>query len=125
GLLTLGASSIAAQQQQGGKLTYPASKAGAVVDDYFGAKIADPYRWMEDLNAKDVADWVAAENALSSSYLAALPMRDVLKRRITELWNYPKVSVPFREGGRLFYRKNNGLERQSRVFTRSSLAAAP
>ena len=125
GWLALGVLRASAQVQQGGKLAYPASKAGSVVDHYFGTTIADPYRWMEDLNAKDVADWVAAQNALSFGYLSALPMRDVLKRRITELWNYPKVSVPFREGGRLFYRKNTGLERQSRVFMRTSLSAAP
>ena len=121
----LGALGADAQVQQGARLAYPIAKTVPTVDDYFGTKIADPYRWMEDLESKDVADWVAAENALTTSYLQGLPMRDMLKRRITELWNYPKVSLPFREGGRLFYRKNSGLDRQSLVYVRESLTSSP
>jgi prolyl oligopeptidase len=124
-LLALGLLPAGAQVQQGARLVYPTPRTGTTVDDYFGTKVADPYRWMEDLETKDVADWVAAENALTTQYLQSLSMRDALKRRITELWNYPKVTVPFREGGRLFYRKNSGLERQSRVFMRQSLTSEP
>src|SRR5579864_8547163 len=90
--------------------SYPATKKGDVVDDYAGTKVADPYRWMEDLDSKDVADWVAAENRVTFDYLGKLPMRQHFKQRITELWNYPKVSVPVREGGRYFFQKNSGLE---------------
>jgi prolyl oligopeptidase len=117
-LVALGIVPVRAQEQQGSRLAYPTPKTGSTVDDYFGTKISDPYRWMENLESTDVAEWVAAENALTTGYLQSLSMRDALKRRITELWNYPKVSIPFREGGRLFYRKNSGLERQSRVFVR-------
>ena len=105
--------------------SYPTAQKGDVVDDYFGTKVADPYRWMEDLDSKPVADWVAAENKLSFDYLAKLPLREHFQKRITELWDYPKVSIPIREGGRYFYSKNSGLQRQAPVYVRASLDAAP
>src|SRR3977135_4108069 len=107
------------------KLSYPVSKRGDVVDDYFGTKVADPYRWMEDLDSAEVAAWVAAENQVTSDYLAGLPMREHFKQRITELWNYPKVTIPVREGGRYFFQKNSGLQRQAPMYVRASLTAEP
>ena len=106
-------------------MTYPATTKGDVVDDYFGTKLPDPYRWMEDLDSKDTADWVAAQNEVSFDYLAKLPMRERFKQRITELWDYPKVGLPVREGGRMFYQKNTGLQRQSPLYMRASLTAEP
>ena len=106
---------------QPSSLTYPQPRKGDVVDDYFGTKVADPYRWMEDLNAPEVKQWVDAENAVTFKYLDALPQRDVLKKRITELWNYPKVTTPRYEGRHWFYNRNSGLQRQSVVFTRETL----
>ena len=100
---------------------YPQARKGDVVDDYFGTKVPDPYRWMEDLNAPEVKQWVQAENALSSKYLEALPLRATFADRINALWNYPKVSAPSYEGGRWFYSRNTGLQRQSVVFARASL----
>jgi prolyl oligopeptidase len=102
--------------------SYPAAQKGDTVDDYFGTKVADPYRWMEDLDSKPVADWVAAENQLTFGYLAKLPLREHFRKRITELWDYPKVAIPIREGGRYFYSKNSGLQRQAPVYVRASLA---
>jgi prolyl oligopeptidase len=93
------------------KASYPVTAKGDVVEDYFGTKVADPYRWMEDLDSKPVADWVAAENQVTFDYLAKLPLREHFRKRITELWDYPKVSIPVREDGRYFYAKNSGLQR--------------
>ena len=76
---------------------------------------------MEDLDSKPVADWVAAENQLTFGYLAKLPLREHFRKRITELWDYPKVGIPIREGGRYFYSKNSGLQRQAPVYVRASL----
>ena len=90
-----------------------------------GVEVADPYRWMEDLDSKEVAAWVAAQNNLTFGYLDRLPIRDHLKKRITELWDYPKTGLPRREAGRYFYSKNSGLQRQAPVYVRESLAAAP
>jgi prolyl oligopeptidase len=107
------------------RLQYPTSKKGDVVDDYHGTSIADPYRWMEDLADADTKAWIGAQNAVTSAYLETLPQRETLRKRITELWDYPKVSLPFREGGRIFYRKNSGLQKQSVLYMRRSLSAAP
>ncbi len=107
------------------KMDYPASKTVDVVDDYHGTSVADPYRWLEHLDSSDTQAWIEAQNRLTANYLDALPLRQTFQKRITELWNYPKVSVPMREGGRLWYRKNSGLQRQASLYSRDSLAAEP
>ena len=111
--------------QAGPKLSYPQTKKGDLVEDYHGTKIADPYRWMEDLDSKDVAEWVAEQNKVTEAQLGALPARERFKQRITELWNYPKTGLPERENGRYFYAKNSGLQRQAPLFVRASLSAEP
>jgi prolyl oligopeptidase len=105
------------------RLTYPTAYTGSVVDEYGGTKVPDPYRWMEALDSKEVADWVAASNAVTEPYLAKLPLREHFNTRLTELWNYPRISVPVVKEGKLFYSRNTGLQRQSPVFVRSSRAA--
>jgi prolyl oligopeptidase len=112
---------VAVSAVQAQRPAYPPTSRGDVVDDYFGTKVADPYRWMEDLDAKPVLEWIAAENAVTERYLAALPLREKLRKRITELWNYPKVGTPFIEGGQVFYRRNSGLQKQSLFFMRPDL----
>jgi prolyl oligopeptidase len=106
---------------QSSSFKYPQPRKGDVVDTYFGATVADPYRWMEDLNSPELKRWVDAENAVTFTYLDAQPVRDALKQRITELWNYPKVTPPRYEGRHWFYNRNSGLQRQSVVFTRETL----
>jgi len=114
---------VVAFVQQTLTLNYPQPPKGDVVDDYFGTKIADPYRWMEDLNSPPVKQWIEAENAVTFKYLDSFPMREELRRRITDLWNYPRVTTPFFEG-RWFYTRNSGLERQSVWFVRTTLGGA-
>src|SRR6476660_4314686 len=116
-LLAAGAALVA----QTSPLKYPSPRKADVVDTYFGTKVGDPYRWMEDLNGAELKKWVDAENAITFAYLDALPIRDALKKRITELWNYPKVTAPRYEGRHWFYNRNSGLQRQSVVFTRETL----
>jgi prolyl oligopeptidase len=106
-------------------LTYPATRKADVVDDYFGTRVPDPYRWMEDLDAPELAAWRDAQNALTFSYLGRLPLRDRLRERITTLWDYPKTGIPVREGGRYFYVKNSGLQRQAPIYVRDALDTAP
>ena len=86
---TLSAGALAAESgpQQ---FTYPAARRADVVDEYFGVKVADPYRWMEEADSKEIAEWVAAQNRLTLAYLERSPLREHFRRRITELWNYPK-----------------------------------
>ena len=100
----------------GARVQYPETKTVDQVDDYHGTRVADPYRWLEDLDAPTTADWVKAQNAVTFGYLAGIPGRDAIRTRLTEMWNYPRVSLPFREGGRLFFAKNSGLQRQSPYY---------
>jgi prolyl oligopeptidase len=111
----------AALLAQTSSLAYPKPHTGNVVDSYFGTKVADPYRWMEDLGSPELKRWVDAENAITSRYLDSVPVRDALKKRITELYSYPRVTLPFYRGRHWFYRRNTGLQRQAVVFTRESL----
>ena len=106
-------------------MIYPPSRTGEVVDDYGGVTVADPYRWMEDLDSAEVAEWVAAQNAVTHAHLRGLPLRAPLERRLTELWNYARTSLPVLEGGRLFYAKNSGLERQAPIYMRSGITGTP
>ncbi|MCE9562723.1 MAG: prolyl oligopeptidase family serine peptidase [Planctomycetes bacterium] len=109
------------------KLKYPDTKKGTQTDDYHGTKVADPYRWLEDdvRTSKEVADWVEAENKVTFAYLEAIPQREAIKKRITELWNYEKISAPFKVGGRYFFYKNNGLQNQSVLYTQDTLESEP
>ena len=107
------------------RLDYPQTRPGDQVDDYHGTKVADPYRWLEDDNAAETAKWVEAENKVTFSYLDKIPYRADVRKRLEQLYNYPKYSAPFREGDLLFYSKNDGLQNQSVVYTQKGLAAAP
>jgi prolyl oligopeptidase len=104
---------------------YPTPRKGDVVDDYHGTKVADPYRWMEALDSKEVADWVAASNAVTEPYLKSLPLREHFNKRLTELWNYPRVGLPVTESGHLFYAKNTGLQKQAPVYARAGFNEPP
>ena len=100
---------------------YPQPRKGDTSDNYFGTKIADAYRWMEDLNSPELKQWIDAENAITFKYLDSLPVRDALKARLTELYNYPRVTTPRYVGRHYFYNRNTGLQKQSVVFTRETL----
>ncbi len=104
-------------------MQYPTTNTGPQVDDYHGTRVADPYRWLEDLDAPDTKAWVAAQNRVTDDYLAATPGRDAIRDRLTALWNYPRVSLPAREGGRLFFTKNTGLQKQSPFYAASGDAS--
>src|SRR6476659_7459799 len=106
-------------------ITYPQTRKGDQVDSYGGVTVQDPYRWLEGLETPEVAAWVSAQNAVTSEYLSKLPMRDALKARITRLYDYPRTSLPVLESGRIFYRRNSGLERQSPLYARTGPAGAP
>ncbi|AMV27953.1 Prolyl endopeptidase [Gemmata sp. SH-PL17] len=105
------------------KLKYPDTKKGEVVDDYHGTKVADPYRWLEDdvRKSKDVAAWVEAENKVTTAFLESIPEREAIKKRITDLWNYEKISAPSRHNGRYFFFKNNGLQNQNVLYVQDTL----
>ena len=97
---------------------YPASARGTTVDNYHGTAVADPYRWMESLDAPEVAEWVRAQNAVTRPWLDALPLREHFGARLTALWDYPRTGLPVLEAGQLFYARNAGLERQAPLYRR-------
>lgn len=103
-------------------IVYPESKKVETVDDYFGTKVADPYRWLEqDANVPEVASWIDAENKVTFSYLEKIPYRQKIKERLTQLYNYPRYSAPARRGDWFFYTKNNGLQNQSVWYMQKGL----
>jgi prolyl oligopeptidase len=106
-------------------LAYPPARTVDQVDDYHGVKVADPYRWLEDVDAPDARSWIEAENALTFGWLAEVPQRDAIRARLEELWNYERYGIPFREGGWYFYTRNDGLQNQSVLYSAASLDAAP
>ncbi len=118
--------SVRAQGGDGaGRLIYPETKKGEVVDDYFGTKVADPYRWLEDDNAPDVAAWVEAENKVTFGYLDKISYRPQLKERLTKLLNYPKYGSPSRRGDWFVFAKNDGLQNQSVQYIQKGLDGTP
>ena len=98
------------------KITYPETKKIDHVDTYFGENINDPYRWLEDDRSAETGTWVKMQNDVTYRYLATIPLRDQLKSRMEKLWNYEKISAPFKEGDFTYYYKNNGLQNQSVLF---------
>jgi prolyl oligopeptidase len=116
---------FAACQKQAARLSYPATKKVNQVDDYFGTKVADPYRWLEDDNAEDVKAWVKAENEVTFGYLDKIPFRPKIKARLTEIYNYPRYSSPFRAGEHYIFYKNDGLQNQSVCYIQKGLDGTP
>lgn len=107
------------------KFSYPVARKSEQVDDYHGLKISDPYRWLEDPDSQESRAWIEAENKLTFGYLDTIPERTKIKARITELWNFEKYDTPYKEGGRYFFTKNDGLQNQSVLYTMKSLTDTP
>ncbi|MFD2600611.1 prolyl oligopeptidase family serine peptidase [Flavobacterium suzhouense] len=107
-----------AQMHENSKTTikYPVTKKGDVVDTYFGNKVPDPYRWLEDDRSEETAAWVKAENEVTFNYLAQIPFRAAIRARLEKLWNYERISAPFKEGDFTYYYRNNGLQNQSVLY---------
>ncbi|MDT3695216.1 MAG: prolyl oligopeptidase family serine peptidase [Ignavibacterium sp.] len=103
------------------KLKYPETKKVEVTDDYFGTKVDDPYRWLEDDNSPETAEWVKEENKVTDEYLSRIPFRNKLKQRFEKLYNYPKYGIPFRAGSKYYFFKNDGLQNQSVMYVKENL----
>jgi prolyl oligopeptidase len=104
---------------------YPVTKKVDHVDDYFGAKVADPYRWLEDDNAEEVKQWVKAENDVTFGYLMKVPFREKIRNRLTDIYNYPRYSSPMRADQYYFFYKNDGLQNQSVIYVQKGLEGQP
>ena len=102
--------------------TYPATTRDDVVDDYFGQKIADPYRWLENDVRTDgqVAAWVAAQSKFTTDYLATLPGRDIFETRLKQLSTYERFSIPLKKANRTFYQRTTGEQNQRILYVRDT-----
>ena len=111
-------SSIASfcQNQNSEPFAYPETKKTETIDTYFGTEINDPYRWLEDDKSSETASWVKEENKVTFDYLSKIPFRNKIKERMEKLWNYEKISAPFKEGDYTYFYKNNGLQNQSVLY---------
>lgn len=109
------------------RLEYPKTRRSDHIDAYFGVSVPDPYRWLEaDVrHDKAVAAWVAAENKLTARYLQSIPERETIRRRLTELWNFPQYNAAFKAGGRYYLMKNDGLQNQSVLYVMDTPTAEP
>jgi prolyl oligopeptidase len=118
---------VSAFAQSPDRIAYPETARGNVVEEQFGERIADPYRWLENDVRQDaqVRAWVTAQNELSSRFLAGLPGRDAIRARMTELYNYERFGIPEKAGNRYFYTRNDGLQNQSVLYVRDGLEGTP
>ena len=107
------------------QIQYPETKKVDQFDDYFGIKVADPYRWLEDDNSAATKEWVEEENKVTHSYLSTIPFRDKVKTKLEQMWNYPKYSSPFKEGAWYYFYKNDGLQNQSILYRQQGLTGMP
>lgn len=107
------------------KLKYPTTKKGAESDEYYGEKVADPYRWLENDKSPETAKWVTQQNEVTFGYLNRIPFREAVKNRLTELWNFEKKSAPFKKGNYYFFYKNDGIQNQSVLYVQEGLNMQP
>src|SRR6266404_834714 len=104
---------------------YPAAPISDQVDDYSGTKVADPYRPLENPDAPESRKWIEAENKITFDFLKTIPERDGIKSRLTEVWDYERFGVPFKEKNRYFFSKNSGLQNQNVVYTTTNFSEQP
>ncbi len=107
------------------QLTYPTTAKTAQTDDYFGTKVSDPYRWLEDDKSEQTKAWVTEENKVTFGYLDKIPYRKNFKEAIEKVFNYPKYSAPFRKGEWFYFYKNDGLQNQSILYRQKGLTGKP
>ncbi|KAA9037216.1 S9 family peptidase [Ginsengibacter hankyongi] len=107
------------------QVKYPETKKVNQVDDYFGTKVTDPYRWLEDDNSEETKEWVEEENKVTGQYLSAIPFYAKVKNKLEQMWNYPKYSSPFKEGEWYYFYKNDGLQNQSILYRQKGLEGTP
>lgn len=116
---------IFAMQSIFAQIKYPDTRKVSQVDDYFGTKVSDPYRWLEDDNSAETKAWVQAENKVTQDYLSKIPFREQVRSRLEQMWNYPKYSSPFKEGNYYYFYKNDGLQNQSILYRQAGLNGTP
>ncbi|MDR0604860.1 MAG: prolyl oligopeptidase family serine peptidase [Bacteroidales bacterium] len=105
------------------EVNYPETKTVDTVDEYFGVKISDPYRWLEDDRSAETEAWVEAQNKVTFGYLDKIPFRTALKDKLTALADYERYGSPFKKNGKYYFFKNDGLQNQSVLYVQDALTA--
>jgi len=95
---------------------YPITEKKEVIDNYFGVEVVDNYRWLEDDLSEETAQWVKQQNEVTFDFLNQIAIKNVLKERLTEIWNYEKLSAPFKRGDYTYLYKNDGLQNQYIIY---------
>ncbi|MEK9139280.1 MAG: S9 family peptidase, partial [Bacteroidota bacterium] len=108
-----------------GELSYPKTRKVDHLDTYFGVKVADPYRWLEDDTAAAVAQWVQGQNKVTFDYLDKIPYRKKIKERLEQIYNYPRYSAPMHKSEYYIFSKNDGLQNQSVYYIQKGLSGTP
>ena len=106
-------------------MAYPPARRSDQADVSHGVRVEDPYRWLEDADSPETKAWVASENALTEQYLAQIPARERIRKRLTELWNFERYAGFFKAGGRYFYLRNDGLQNQNVLYALPSVDGRP
>lgn len=122
-ILSIAAASMLSSVDAVAQTAYPKAHKDNTVDVYFGEKVADPYRWLEDDMSAQTAEWVDAENAVTRKYLDNIPMRKNILKRLKETANYEKIGIPFKRQGKWYVYRNNGLQNQSVLYQMDSPTA--
>jgi prolyl oligopeptidase len=119
-LLSMSLSLIAATPPE-----YPIAQRGNTVDEYFGVKVADPYRWLEDEHSEQTIQWVKQQMEVTNKFLDIIPARDEIAKRLRNLWDYERFGLPYKKGKHFFFTRNSGLQNQSVLYVAESLTARP
>jgi prolyl oligopeptidase len=125
GFLTVAAGICFMSNAASAPLKYPDTRRTNLVETLHGVEVADPYRWLEDDNAAETKTWVEAQNKVTFGYLATIPERERIRKRLEELWNFERFGLPSKHGSRYFISRNSGLQNQSVLYTQESLTAEP
>jgi prolyl oligopeptidase len=103
-------------------MPYPDAPRVDQIDEYFGTRVADPYRWLEEVDSPQTQRWIAEQNELAESVLATVPQREAIRARLTQVWDYERRSVPEKAGGLYAYFRNTGLQNQAVLYVTRDLA---
>jgi prolyl oligopeptidase len=104
---------------------YPTPRRSEQVDEYHGTKVADPYRWLEDVDSPETREWITAENKVTNSFLDKIPARESIRKRLTSLWDYARYGIPTVRANRYFFTKNDGLQNQAVLYWSEGIDGEP
>ena len=125
GFIVIAALAFAADSPSPAQFKYPPPPTSDQVDDYNGVKVADPYRALEDPDAAESQKWIEAENKITFDFLSAIPEREEIRKRLTEVWDYERFGIPFKENDHYFFSKNSGLQNQNVLYTAKNFSEQP